>query len=235
MKTLLLLAFWLCAATGLVAQSFEVAGRQESYHGYIGELITAPLSIKNTSQKAIILVIRKSQSQLGGTQRYFICPEGRCETEQVNDALTLRLEPEQTISNWLVVLDGGLAPGTSIARYRITNVANPAETVEVEYTFIVEEKAGRSEIFSSRHITIHDVYPNPVTDYATINYRLHTETVHAKIVIHNILGSRLEEIDLPYPETQVKIKATELSGGIYFYTLYLDNEGVMTRKLIVKK
>jgi len=235
MKTLLLLACWLCVITGLRAQSFEVAGRQESYRGFIGELITAPLSIKNISQKAVVLVIRKSQSQLGGTQRHFMCPDGRCAAEQVNDALTVRLEPGQTFSNWSVALDGGLAPGTSIVRYRVTNLANPAETEEVEYTFVVEEKPGHSEVFSSRHITIHDVYPNPVTDYATINYRLHTETVRAKIVIHNILGSRLEEIDLPYLETQVKIKATELSGGIYFYTLYLDSEGVMTRKLIVKK
>lgn len=235
MKKLLLLACGLLVAVFSNAQSFEITGRQESYRGFIGELLTAPLSIKNVSQKPITLIIRPAGSQIGGTQRFFICPTGRCETDQVNDALTIRLEPGQVFSNWSVALEGGLVPITSIARYRVTNLSNPAETAELEYTFIVEERPTRSEIFQSRHITIHDVYPNPVTDFATINYRLHTETVRAKIVIHNILGSRLEEFELPFLENQVKIKATELSGGIYFYTLYLDNEGVMTRKLIVKK
>ncbi|QOI97614.1 MAG: T9SS type A sorting domain-containing protein [Flammeovirgaceae bacterium] len=235
MKKLLLLACGLLVAVVLPAQSFEVTGLQENYRGFIGELITAPLTIKNTSQKAITLVIRKSSAQIGGTQRYFICLTAYCETEQISEDLTIRLEPGQSFVNWSVALEAGLVPLTSIARYRITNVANPAETVEVEYTFITEEKPARTEIFNSRLITIHDVYPNPVTDYATINYRLSTETVRAKIVIHNILGSRLSEIELPFPETQVKIRADDLSGGIYFYTLYLDNEGVMTRKLIVKK
>jgi hypothetical protein len=40
---------------------------------------------------------------------------------------------------------------------------------------------------------------------------------------------------MPYNERSIKILADNLSAGIYFYTLYIDNEGVMTRKLIVKK
>jgi hypothetical protein len=235
MKKVLL---WLCGllvSGSLLSQSFEISGRQESYRGFIGDIITAPLIIRNTSPKAVTLAIRKGQSQIGGTQRQFICPTGYCETEQITEDLTIRIEPGQSFANWSVAIEGGLVPLTSTVRYRITNLSNPTETVEIEYTFIVEEKARKSEIFNSRHITVHDVYPNPVTDFATINYKLHTETIQAKIVIHNILGSRLDEFELPYLETQVKIKAHELSGGIYFYTLYLDNEGVMTRKLIVKK
>lgn len=235
MKKLLPVLCGLLISGASVAQSFEVIGKQENYRGFIGDLITAPLTIKNTSQKTIALVIRKGQSQIGGTQRHYLCQTGLCETEQLIEDLTIRLEPGQSFLNWSVAVEGGLVPLTSTVRYRITNLANPAETVELEYTFIVEEKKHKSEIFHSRHITIHDVYPNPVTDFATINYRLHTETMQAKIVIHNILGSRLEEFELPYLETQVKITADQLSGGIYFYTVYLDNEGVMTRKLIVKK
>lgn len=90
-------------------------------------------------------------------------------------------------------------------------------------------------VFQSKDITIHDVYPNPVSDMAFIDYTIHNENVKAKLVIHNILGRTMSEVDLPHSETRIKLQADELATGIYFYTLYLDNNGVLTRKLIVRK
>ena len=57
----------------------------------------------------------------------------------------------------------------------------------------------------------------------------------AKVVIHNILGSPVGHYDLPVFETKVKIQAEELTAGVYFYTVYLNNVGVLTRKLVVRK
>ena len=48
-------------------------------------------------------------------------------------------------------------------------------------------------------------------------------------------GNIVGEYDLNPSETLLRIKTEDLNAGIYFYTLYLDNESVMTRKLIVKK
>jgi hypothetical protein len=90
-------------------------------------------------------------------------------------------------------------------------------------------------VFKSKDITIHDVYPNPVSDMAFIDYTIHNENVKAKLVIYNILGRNMSEVDMPYSETRIKLQADELATGIYFYTLYLDNNGVLTRKLIVRK
>jgi hypothetical protein len=74
-----------------------------------------------------------------------------------------------------------------------------------------------------------------VINYANIDYKLHSDNIKTKIVIHNILGNTLTEYELSYLETNLKIPAEQLGAGIYFYTLYIENEGVMTRKLIVKK
>jgi hypothetical protein len=53
--------------------------------------------------------------------------------------------------------------------------------------------------------------------------------------MHNILGKQLNEMDLPTSETRVKLQTEDFTSGIYFYTLYLDNSGVLTRKLIIRK
>lgn len=234
MKKTLLLACSLLIVSLLQAQSFEVREVAENHKGFIGDQIKAPLSIKNTTQKPLVLLVRRASSQLGSTQKAFFCPSGDCQ-ESGTEEITIRLEPGQTLENFAIGLDAGLVPGVSSVKYTVLNRSNPADYQDIELHFSVEEKPAKNDIYSSRFITIHDVYPNPVSDFAHIEYRLQHDQVKAKIIIHNILGSALSEYPLPYLETRVKIKADELTPGIYFYTLYLDNEGVMTRKLIVRR
>jgi hypothetical protein len=61
------------------------------------------------------------------------------------------------------------------------------------------------------------------------------DQIKAKILVHNIIGNVVGEYALSPLDSSVRINTEDLSAGIYFYTLYVENEGVMTRKLIVKK
>jgi hypothetical protein len=135
-----------------------------------------------------------------------------------------------------VALEAGLAQGLSTIKYIAFNKSNPAESFEFDLNFSIEEKAEKQHIYSSNRVVLHDVYPNPVTnDQAFVNYSILHESVKAKITLHNILGNTIEEYPLPQTENRLKIQTSTLNAGIYFYTLYVDNEGVMTRKLIVRK
>jgi hypothetical protein len=219
---------------GASAQTFEVGPLQEVYKGYIGETVKIPLRFINHTDKPITLIIRKVSSSLGGTQKNYFCPDNDCLDQQVED-VAVRVEPRQTLSSFQIALDAGLANGISSARYVVFNRYNSSETFEFDLHFAVEERSGKEDIYSSPHIILHDVYPNPVVDYAFVNYDMINEEMEAKIIIHNILGNAIDEYSLPAAENKVKIRAESMNPGIYFYTLYLDNEGVMTRKLIVKK
>jgi hypothetical protein len=125
--------------------------------------------------------------------------------------------------------------GESSLRYVAFNKYNPGHVVEFDLNFIVEEKPEKQNLYSSRLITLHDVYPNPVVDQAVVDYKMNNDQVKAKIVVHNILGNVVGEYSLPSSENFVRVRTDDLSAGIYFYTLYVENEGVITRKLIVRK
>jgi Secretion system C-terminal sorting domain len=232
MKIRLLLVCLLVSEV-LIAQNFEISGMQETYRGSIGDLIKASVKLKNTSGKPITLVIRKAEAQLGSSQKSFFCLDNNC--IEKSDELVIKIEPGQTIQNIQIGVEAGLVEGSGAIRYVVYSRSAPAEITSLDLNFAVESKLEKSNIYSSRFITIHDVYPNPVTNYANIDYQLHSEEVKAKIVIHTILGNALYDYDLPSTETRIKILADDLNAGIYFYTLYIDNVGVMTRKLIVKK
>jgi hypothetical protein len=234
MKKLILLLGCVLMGGVLMAQSFEISGLQESYKGTIGDLIRAPLRIHNNTDKTLTLILRKVETQIGGTQKNYFCVDNNCLDQRTEDYI-LKIEPGQTLQNFAIALEAGLVEGFSEVKYVLYNKSNLTEVGHIELNFIVEGKPEKSSIYRSSFITIHDVYPNPVTDYANIDYQLHKETIKSKIVVHNILGNALVEYELPHNETRVKILAEQFNSGIYFYTLYIDNEGVMTRKLIVKK
>lgn len=235
MKRLLLLIGLVLTCGVLNAQSFEILDLQESYKGSIGDLIRAPLNFKNKTDKTVTIILRKIDTQIGSSQKNFFCPDNNCLDQRTEDYL-LKIEPGQTTQNFSIGLEAGLVEGFSAIKYIVFNKSNHSESSQIELNFVVEGRPEKkSSIYTSKYITIHDVYPNPVTDYAYIEYHLHADQAKTRIVIHNILGNAVTQFDLSNAETKVKILAEQFSAGIYFYTLYVDNEGVMTRKLIVKK
>jgi hypothetical protein len=232
-KTLWLII--LCFLTlGVSGQSFEIGPLQEVYKGFIGETVKVPIQLTNQTDKPLTLVVRRISSSLGGTQKNYFCVDNNCLEQRVEDVL-VRIEPHETLTNFQIALDAGLANGASSAKFLVFNRYNSSETFEFDLHFAVEERYGKEDVYTSPHIILHDVYPNPVVDFAYVNYDVISDKVEAKIIIHNILGNPIDEYSLPSAENKVKIRAESMNAGIYFYTLYLDNEGVITRKLIVKK
>lgn len=219
---------------GLFAQAFELAPLQENYKGLIGEVIKAPLRFRNISDKPLTLVVRKVNAQIGGTQKNYFCIDNNCIDHKTEEYI-IRIEPEQSYTLLQIALEAGLAAGVSSVKYVVFNKSNPSETMEMDLTFLVEEKSKKENIYSSRFLTLHDVYPNPVSEYAFVEYTLANDQVKAKIVLHNILGNPIDEYALTPSESKVKMRVDALNAGIYFYTLYVNNDGVVTRKLIVKK
>lgn len=230
----LLSAIMILMSSWVLGQGFEIAPLQESYKGVIGETIKVPLRFKNTSEKPVTLVIRKVDEQLGSTQKKYFCIDNNCLDSKVEDYV-VKVEPGQTTTNLYVALEAGLNQNDGSLQYIAYNKSNPGQSLEINLNFTVEEKLGKANIYNSRHITLYDVYPNPAVEHANAAYKLASDQVKAKILVHNIIGNIVGEYALSPLDSSVRIDTEGLSAGIYFYTLYVENEGVMTRKLIVKK
>jgi hypothetical protein len=234
MKAWLLLALTTLLCTTAVAQKFVVNSPSESIRTIIGETTQASLRIRNNDSKALTLVIRKIQSNLGSTQKSYYCLNGNCNDTKTEE-IAMRLEPDQVLSDLYIGLDAGLSSGISSVRYSVYNKANPSESVEFDLNVIVDEMTERKSVYNSKFITLHDVYPNPAIETAHIDYKIHLKEPTYTITIRNLLGNVMSKYTLETIDSKIKIRTDELNTGIYFFTLYIDNEGVMTRKMMVKK
>ncbi len=233
MKFWIALVGLLMGSASAFAQNFELVDKQDSYQTGVSQTLRIPLRVKNNSDKAQIYIIRV-QDDLNTTQKGYFCLDKACLEPGVQE-FSRRVEPGEVLQNLFFVLETGLIAGQHNVKFEVFPQGIAYQTVEHPVAITVDDAGAKALVFHSRDITIHDVYPNPVSDQASIDYSIHNEAVKAKVIIHNILGKALGDYELPPTETKIKIQADELPAGVYFYTLYINNEGVFTRKLIVRK
>jgi hypothetical protein len=234
MKSWVLGLFLLTFCLSGAAQTFDLIDRQENFLTSISETLRIPFKIKNNTTRPQFYIIRKLQSDLTSTQRGYFCLDKTC-LEPGIEEFSKKVEPGETIQNLVYVLESGIQSGQGSIKFQVFTKGNPTDIIDYAVSVTVQEKGQKQILFRSKDITIEDVYPNPVQDLAYMDYHIHNESVVAKVVIHNILGRAISEFELSPLEDRVKIHSDEFVSGIYFYTLYLNNNGVLTRKLIIRK
>ena len=89
--------------------------------------------------------------------------------------------------------------------------------------------------FNSQDLQVQNIYPNPASNVAVLNYSISLPDIEAKIIVHDLLGTMTRDYPLNQFEKTLKIDTQDFKEGIYFYTLYTDGENKVTKKLIIKK
>ncbi len=76
-------------------------------------------------------------------------------------------------------------------------------------------------------------YPNPAESFVSFDYEIPTVVSRAEILITNLLGAVVYESTLSGLNGTERINVSNLTGGIYFATLKLDNHIATTQKILV--
>ena len=78
-----------------------------------------------------------------------------------------------------------------------------------------------------------NVYPNPAIDWINISYVLTEQDRGARFVLRNMLGATKLNMELYGSSGKIKIPSGDLSKGVYFYSLIVDDNISETKKLII--
>lgn len=112
----------------------------------------------------------------------------------------------------------------------------------VQYTFTVEGGEPMTFEFYFLYDTndveenfsnmLSNAYPNPASNF--VNFDVEMQNVQsASIAIYNMMGQEVIRQDIN--DSHVSINVSDLTDGIYFYSLIVNNETVKTNKLVVRK
>jgi hypothetical protein len=231
MKQLISIFVIALTASTLFAQNFELLDKQEVFQSGSVQKLKIPLRLKNISDKSQTLILQRV-NEVGHPSKGYFCLNGNCADFGLNE-YSIVLEAGE-VQSLYYQLETGIITGQLTLKFEFFQKGNQKDVLEHTVTINVEDKP-KPFIFQSKEISINDVYPNPASDQAYIEYKIHNDNVKAKLLIHNILGRILGDYQLASSETKIKIPTEDLPTGVYFYTLYIDQEAVLTRKLVVRK
>lgn len=147
----------------------------------------------------------------------------------------LGLQKPQALNNYYrALLFANPVPAGSTA------VENPeVSTVAVDRSerrsYGFEEKVRSDEqLYTSDRITVSNVYPNPASDFAELDYSVQGNVRDAKVIIYNVLGSPVAEYVLDKNDRKLRINTREMPTSVYFYQLAVDGKKVATKKMLVR-
>lgn len=80
-----------------------------------------------------------------------------------------------------------------------------------------------------------DIYPNPAISNVTVTYSKDAIDANSKLIITDMLGVTVQEINLPTVSNQMEISTANFKNGIYFYTITSATKKSLAKKLVISK
>ncbi|MCP9770945.1 T9SS C-terminal target domain-containing protein [Lacihabitans sp. LS3-19] len=86
----------------------------------------------------------------------------------------------------------------------------------------------------SEVIKLSNIYPNPASSFAYIDYSINGSFNSANISFFNLLGKQVAEYPLSKYSDKLKVGTSTWESGIYMYQLIIDGKKISTKKLLVR-
>jgi hypothetical protein len=86
-------------------------------------------------------------------------------------------------------------------------------------------------------ISLSQNYPNPFNSSTKINFTLLKQS-HVRISVYDVLGREVKVLVnnlLNYGEHNLSFEANNLASGLYFYSMYIDGDLFVTKKMVLIK
>ncbi len=204
MKKLLLLFMSVFLVSWLFAQSLELYYEgvlldpmdeiNLTSHPDSGMMVIDTLDVKNISSGTLdIICVREIVENIEGTVNSF-CWGSQCYPPFVDTSSTATTIGSQSLS---YEFSGDHAPngftGTTIVKYTFYDIENPDDNaiVIVNYDASIPNSIQKSE----KQFKLSKAYPNPANNIVSVDYNL-KDTKNTSIVFYNLLGSKVNEIEL---------------------------------------
>jgi len=119
--------------------------------------------------------------------------------------------------------------GISTIRYVFFDSDNPSDTVCVNINFDTYPEG----IDYLSNVTLSNAYPNPANTTVNFPYSV-LKNSNAKLIIWNILGSVVKEVDITGNSGTLSLNTSELADGVYFYSLLVNGNSQATKKFVIR-
>jgi hypothetical protein len=223
----LLLPFSMEAQVNVLSENVEFSGK-------IGTSQRKSLIIQNESNQTKEYSLKYLRGNIGSSQSVKICIGDKCfDPKKDLSKVKITLNPNEIFTDLYLEFDLGISELKGSFDLHFVNPNNVRDLFLVEAVYEVYNPS--EDETNHKDISLGSVYPNPSNRIAQIDYEIKNPNVNAKISINSFIGNPVAEYELDPNQETLVINVADLHPGVYFYTLFIDNKNIVTKKLVVKK
>ena len=126
-----------------------------------------------------------------------------------------------------------MALGTSVVRYTLFDVNNPNDSIYVDLTYVVTP-VGISEL-TAKNFHLSQPSPNPAINSVSFKYDFNFLPKNSSLKIYDMVGSLVKEEKITGKDGKLNLNLSDLSEGVYFCSLSVNDKMISTRRLIVAR
>lgn len=119
--------------------------------------------------------------------------------------------------------------GVSTYRFTFYDASNVNDSVSFIINFNIT--VGIDDL--KANATLSSAFPNPAIGVFSLKYELNQYVQTAKVVVYDMLGKAVKEIELNDRQGIAKIHVEELNAGVYFYSFMVNDKSIATKKIII--
>ncbi len=236
MKSIFRFFTWVLLSSPLLAgaQQVRVLSDVVDFSGEIGSSQRKTIILQNESTHAKTYFLKNIRGSVGSSQKVRVCLDDHCFDSKKDLAkISIKLAPGEIFTDLYLEFEMGIAETRGSFDLFFVNAENIRENFVVEARYEVASGSGTD--FMHKDIKLGEIYPNPSNRIAQLDYELVNPKAKAKIAINSFIGNPIAEYELDPERNSLAINVTDFQPGVYFYTLFVDNKNVVTKKLQVKK
>lgn len=204
------------------------------FSGKIGTTQRKSLIIQNEANLSKEYVLKSIKGSVGSSQILKVCLGDKCyDPKKDLSKIKFTLGPGELYTDLYLELELGIAEVKGSFDLQFVQGTNTKDLFTVEAVYDVYAPSAADTMH--KDISISEVYPNPSNRIAQIDYEYKNPNAKAKIVLNSFIGNPIAEYQLDPLQKSLVITVADLNPGFYFYTLFVDNKNIITKKLVVKK
>lgn len=226
MKHILLFLIALFGTTAFsFAQSYTITPNDTfEVVGYMEDLQTLTISQANNTNDTLYFKWRKVSEVVPANWEASVCDNAICYTVLKDSSTTNPVAPGES-GFILLHVTPHVTYGTSIVKYAIWDITNPALKDTMTFITTVLQPSGITEATNSNTFSM---FPNPVSDVLNIQWLNNGER---SLSVYNTVGERIYTAPVA---TGCQLLTTSWANGVYTVS-FSDNNGTLkVKKLIIQ-
>lgn len=202
------------------------------------EQLKTNLHLYNLTDQDARIFVRKTNVVLPEGMNSQLCIDGFCYSEELSDSKNAdtplllksgRFSSDDAFSGQLKT-NGN--KGTATVKYEFYSPDASFTPVHVTVNYTISDPLSLNHS-PANEFQLAEASPNPANEHTWIPYHIPSDINNAEIVLRNLLGNKVTTVNIDANQQSVRLDTSSLNNGIYIYSLVINNQPVMSKRLLV--